>query len=319
MIAKMTKYFNLWLAGLVCMAMTFGCTQGAKIDTEREEDTKTFDNRPELDLAKKIDIIRARITNQGSKYNLAPKQVLRYTTKRSEPIDYEKLFAAIQDMTGNNLPGFTYDTQNQLVGANDQYEIAVSEDDMFNIMSKTTKYGGQGAFERNYYKARSDRLMASIGALESEMANSTVTTLRAAHRDKARDGRIITSEEALAKKVFYWRTFGGIEVANQQVVVDFNLDGKFLGMFGRWAPINYAKSKLMTRLTDQDFVETAVHALAQSGEVNYQSNNPIEIDTYYEVQRTPDGDNILVLKGVATMHLSGPGGSIVQDQMDFDI
>jgi len=80
----------------------------------------------------------------------------------------------------------------------------------------------------------------------------------------------------------------------------------------------YGQSHLISTLTDEQFVETALDALIARG-IDPRSDLPIRMATEYVPRELAPGLSALDLKGVAMVSLHGPNGTRKWSRHEFDI
>lgn len=162
-------------------------------------------------------------------------------------------------------------------------------------------------------------LAKSLGAVPQE-TRPDVRVLAVASRLN-RPGALPGPSVQLGKKVFLDRAIGNVEVAGQRLVMTFNLDGRLRKVRGRWTPIDYARSRLRSQLTQAEFIERAVSALVNAKVPASDKSLPILLFTYFKpgLAQVPCGPVPVELRGAALVEMAGPEGSNPVVYYDFAI
>jgi hypothetical protein len=156
--------------------------------------------------------------------------------------------------------------------------------------------------EPDVLEARAKRLVAALDpATDGEHIYQVHTV---ASEGVASDGRYL-GRRKVAKKVFVYRTIGGIPVHGDKLVFSFTLDGDLRKVRGQWRPVDVSGSELSGSLPEDQVVPTAVEAVA--------ARTPLsEIDRFWiRTRYKVDGDTVQ-LRGFVTIQRKRGLGSVIE-------
>lgn len=127
-----------------------------------------------------------------------------------------------------------------------------------------------------------------------------------------------TRVERVGRKVFFFRTLGGVPVAGARMVFSFAPDGSLRHIRGWWPVLDLAHSQTVSALSDAEVVERALDALI-AGNAQTDSNVPITLETFLAVD---EGESISTVRLRAAARTNGvdPEGNLTRGiRYEFDI
>jgi hypothetical protein len=148
-------------------------------------------------------------------------------------------------------------------------------------------------------------LVAALGFAQAQALVRT-TWLAAARREVSAPAGTETKQR-VAFKSFVYRQLGGVPVDGDKLVFTYSLDGELRKVIGRWTPIDYRRSTLVSDLSLESFLERAERALVAIG-VSPIGGRSIRLGTRYSTRAVADGTHVLRLVGFASVPLDAPRG-----------
>lgn len=172
------------------------------------------------------------------------------------------------------------------------------------------------SFDETELLQESGDVLKGVIGVDEEVIRKYAVKLVAWDNEK---GKSDAEEREVARKVFYHRGVGGVEIAGDRVVVSYAKDGSLRKILGMWRQIDWESSKLTSDKTEQDVVDMAMEEIKLSGAL------PDEISSFsVSTLLVPEYDEsrdvyTLVLKGLVNLRQKDNHGNVTRSQIDFEI
>lgn len=232
-----------------------------------------------------------------------------------QAFDSDALSAAMQAATGHVLEGGWNGTT--FAASSALHEVTFDEQTGSLLIADT------GNYEMGLTHATDEVFLATTQSLFNAVASDTsealteVKHLGATAREIGSDGEPVPAR--IGTKVFAFRTLGGLRVAGNRLVASYKTDGTLRTVRGLWPAIDLERSKLRSTLSVDEVVTRALDVLIAAN-ARVLGDDPIAIETFYELQRTEDGEHVAVLRASALVQTLGPDGTPGRGaRHDFDI
>ncbi len=143
---------------------------------------------------------------------------------------------------------------------------------------------------------RAKALLKDMDIDQNELEKFSVNTLMARdrvekdsdHSEKEEGIATLSPPRRLAKKVFFWRTIGDVEVLGDDIVITYNLDGRLRRIRATWHSVDYNNIQYNSEETEERIIDLTVNKLISERFYN-TARKPIVLKSFFIPETQDDG------------------------------